>query len=268
MTRWYGRAETAEKWSSSMTRTWGCSARIARRSAARSSVRLAPVGLWARGVQTTARAPDSRAARSVGAHTGAVDRDGRGAVTAQPQRPDARQEAGVLDRHQISAGEVSVEQPLGGVDRSVRHQRAERLVDVLGEVGAGPGIQPRVDRGLSVQRRAVVPAPGGAQEVGQQQRVGITAGQVDAVAPDTGSDTLPRELRHRRDHRAAAPRVSATPASTSRRYARATVFRLTPSSAASTRTGGRLARGANSPEATWSRTLPAISAAVLPLMPT
>ena len=64
VTRSYDAVESAQKWSSSMTSTCGCRDRTARSSAARAAVTLAPVGLCARGVQITARAPASSARSS------------------------------------------------------------------------------------------------------------------------------------------------------------------------------------------------------------
>ncbi len=146
----------------------------------------------------------------------------------------------------------------------MRHQRAERVVDVLGEVGAGPGVQARVEGGGVVQRSAVVSAPDGGQDVGQQARVGVAAGQVDAVAADT--DTLARELRYGRDDRPATTPRLRHPGLDQPPVREGDRVPVHPQLGREYTHRGRPACGANSPEATWSRTLPAISAAVVPLM--
>ncbi|MFJ5726093.1 hypothetical protein [Streptomyces sp. NPDC093149] len=83
----------------------------------------------------------------MGTHACAVHLNRCRLVAVQPQRCDARQEARILDRHQVTAGKMGVQEPLSGNDRSVRGQCTERLLEILGEVAGGPFGQRLVDGG-------------------------------------------------------------------------------------------------------------------------
>ena len=139
--------------------------------------------------------------------------------------------------------------------------RARAGVDQLGQ-HAGVAV---ADRRAAVGGERGQVRPSG----GQQPGVGLAGGQVEDAGRGTGSRRGPA----RRPPAAGAgpgcrcrPAVSTRPRWRSSWYAAATVAGLTPSSAASARTGGSAAPAASAPPRTPASTLAEISAAVRPLI--
>ena len=106
-------------WSSSISRTSGCSGSTARRARARVALTAAPVGFCARSVTIRARAPAARAPAHVVRQRPLVVHAHRG--RAQPERRDQVEQAAparVLDGDGVARLEVGREHALDGVERA------------------------------------------------------------------------------------------------------------------------------------------------------
>lgn len=154
-------------WSSSISRTPGWAASTSRSSRARSAVRTAPVGFWARPATIAARAPHGqRGGERGGQRALLVQRDRDGPEPEGGQQVEQAAPARVLHRDLVAGAQPGAQDAFDGVQGAGGHHQPPLGRAVGQEGGPGEVEQPWVGGRLPVHHGVAV---GGGPRDGQRR---------------------------------------------------------------------------------------------------